>query len=557
MYKFLLLLATLLLFNPNSFAQDDDEINIKEIKASRVSRVKNKLIKVRKEVYALKRKIKKEKNSQIKFKLYEDLQKLQEEYNSHELTYIAVYTDVNLEDAVKEGEFEKPNLVDEVMEILKPALDTFKRISSRPRKIEQYRSRVEKLKEKIAAGQVALKQLVKKRDENKKKKDYFLQHSINRVSNLVEELQLKLEDNKVKLHKELSSDKTLIGELQRVVLKFLRTKGKNILLAIIIFFICLWPLRRWRSNILNVLRKVLSKYDGGTAGSNEWMMRPLTVIYAFATFFFAFSMGILCLYLLNDWVLVTVILLMVSLTIWSLKDKIPLFIEQAKLLLNFGPVREKERVEWKGLPWRVKRLGIYCTLENPDLQGASVRVQTKDMLTCHSRIPSKGESWFPTSVSDWVELSDGSYGQIMSQTPEMICLRLIGGALKYIKTLDFLSLNPINLSKGYLVTAEFGVDYGHQAIVLDEIVSNIKNHLYDVYKDNFLGSSPKFKKLLVEFDNAAESSLNIRVNIDVSGVYAHQKLTLTRDLNQQLVHVCNAEGYVIPFKQVTVHMNPQ
>lgn len=552
------ILITSILSSTFAFSQEEmDEDSFRLLKKTRVSRVRNKLYKINKEILKLNRKIKKERNENRKTKLYEDVDKLKVEYQSVELTFIGVSTDIHLDEAFNSDNVKKPDLFEEIMEILKPALESIKRVSQKPRKIENLRSLITKYSEKLSIGQAALSSLKTRLKATKfKSRRTILKRSISRVSNLIEGIQIKLETNQVKLHKQLSQETSLFYEMQRLGVNFLKTKGKNIFISLLIFLLALWPLRHWRVNILNLLRKVIIKYDvGDTSGSRDWLMRPISVLYTFFSFLMAAGFGMFTLYVLNDWVLVTTSILIFTLLIWSLKEKIPQFIEQFKMILNFGSVREKERVIWNGIPWRVRKLGLYCTLENPSLQGGILKVHSRDIMTVQSRVPARNESWFPSNVNEWVLLSDGIYGQVQMQTPEQICIKLIGGALKYYPTNEFLGLCPVNLSYGYQLSLEFGLDYGLQSIIVDEVVNKVKDHFYTEFKDEFLGANPKFKKLIVEFDNAGASALNLRVNLDISGSFAGQKLIIARFIQKELVKICNTHQYNIPFNQLTVHMN--
>lgn len=549
-----------LLFSFTTFAQtpeeDTSETYYKELRQSRIVRVRARLLKVKNEIQKKKEKIKKEKNSSIKLKYYEELEKLETEYLKNELTFISVSTDINLEEAFAPKDMSKTNLFDDVMEVIKPALDSVKRVSQRPRKIEELKTNIEDFEEKLANAKSAQEKLIaqKKKTKNKIARN-VVESAEKRVSNLIEEIMLKLEDSKVKLHKLLTQDQSLFSGVKELAFKFFRTKGKNILLSMIVFFLVLWPLKRWRVFLLNLIRNYIYKYSVNPDQNNDWMMRPVAVLYTTGSFILASLFGLLTLYILNDWLLVTVFLLINSMVIWSLKDKIPLFIEQFKLYINFGPVREKERVVWKGIPWRVRKLGLYCSLENPFLQGADIRVHSSEMLKCQSRPCLKTEAWFPSRVGDWIELSDSTFGLVTNQNPEFVSIKLLGGAIKTIETVSFLALNPVNLSKGYRVSVEFGLDYGIQASITNNIINIVKEHFLKVHEADFLGGNPKFKSINVEFESAGPSSLNIRVDIDVNGQFAGDKLHIQRDINKELVNICNANNLVIPFNQLTVHMN--
>jgi len=61
---------------------------------------------------------------------------------------------------------------------------------------------------------------------------------------------------------------------------------------------------------------------------------------------------LVALYLFGDWVLLILALLLILGLIWTSKQAIPRFWTPTVLMLDMGPVREGERVHYRGLPWR-------------------------------------------------------------------------------------------------------------------------------------------------------------------------------------------------------------
>ena len=84
-------------------------------------------------------------------------------------------------------------------------------------------------------------------------------------------------------------------------------------------------------------------------------------------------------------------------------------------------------------------------LENKALENGFVRLHINDLMKLRSRPVTPNESWFPSKSSDWIRLADGTYGYVLAQTPEMVTLKLKGGALKYYPTADYLAQSPVNL----------------------------------------------------------------------------------------------------------------
>jgi hypothetical protein len=257
---------------------------------------------------------------------------------------------------------------------------------------------------------------------------------------------------------------------------------------------------------------------------------------------------------MNDWVLVTLILFVLGALVWSSKQYLPVFFEQSKIVLNLGAIRENEVVIYEGVAWKLKSLGYYCRLENPLLTGGSLRISTKELLAFHSRPVQKNEPWFPTKTNDWVILDDKTFGKVTFQSPEQVVIRMLGGANKFLKLDQFLNLNPLNLSNGYGIEQIIGVDYGHQDLLLTNVVPNFKEKL-QLYIKDFLKEEYKFvKEFQIEFNNTGASSLDIRFFIVCSGELAAKKRMLERRINMGFVEVCNEFNYVIPFSQMTVHM---
>lgn len=539
-------------------AEDFNPEQIRELKESRLNRARINLNELSKQIRETKRKIRKEKSSRLRVKLEEQLISLEEEFAQQQLSLVNIVSDVNIDEVVKKVEEKKLSLAEEIQEILKPLFESIKRISSKPREVERLKSNIEDLNAKLLVAKQAKKSLKEfAKTKSAKKFSKILPNTRKKIDNIVNELEAKAENSQAKLYKIISDEKSMFEQLQELITRFFITEGKNILIAMIIFLLTIIPLRYWRTRILNFCRRALMKYTNTTIDGvhSEWLMRPISISYNFLTFILATSFMIFGLYVMNDWVLVTIILLIIFATGWSLKNQIPSIMDLFRLLLNFGPVREKERLIWKGIPWKVKKLGFYSILENPELDGATIRLHYKELIECNSRPVNRDEPWFPTHKSDWVELSDDTYGQVMLQTPEVVIVRLIGGAFKHVPTADFMLLNPINLSQDFLVTAEFGVDYSHQELVTSEIPAIFRQHLESSFEEELNPQNKKFRSLLVEFDNAGASSLNIRVNINVNGHYASEKLNLQRRLQKELVYICNLNKYVIPFNQMTVHLN--
>ncbi|RIL11996.1 MAG: hypothetical protein DCC75_01250 [Proteobacteria bacterium] len=339
-------------------------------------------------------------------------------------------------------------------------------------------------------------------------------------------------------------EKRTIGETVSDVFQvFFRSRGRNLVLALLatlLFWLCV----RW------LHRQILKSKR--LAGKKAFSLRLFNVLYTLSSVLGAILVFLLVLYLFGDWVLLIIGLLLFLGVIWTSKEAIPRFWSHLSLLLNMGAVREGEKVIYGGLPWLVKSLNLYTELVNPELSGPKLRLPLKDLVGLHSRGVATNEAWFPTSLNDWVVLSDGTFGKVTFQNPEMVRIAMLGGATKIFPSADFSSQAPVVLSHGFRISVSFGVDYKHQENATGMIPESLKERLMKGLEEHEM--SDKMKNLNVEFEEAASSSLNIAVLADFEGEAAEKYMSLKRLLQRICVDACNANDRVIPFQQITLHL---
>jgi hypothetical protein len=263
-----------------------------------------------------------------------------------------------------------------------------------------------------------------------------------------------------------------------------------------------------------------------------------------------------CLYFFNDWLLISLIVMMLVLVAWTSRQYIPAFLQEIKLIVNLGTVLEGERFIWNGIPWLVRDIGLSVILVNENLQGGELRLPVRDLIDKHSRPVVEDEPWFPTKVKDWVILNDGSYGCVKHQTLEQVVLSMKGGSLKYYSTMEFLNQSPMNISAGFRYCIELGLDYKVQDRIGEEIPRLIENGLKNILANFFQGDSPDFTFLEVQFDNPAASSLNLMIIIHADGKCADHYEENRREIQTALIRICNDNNLTIPFSQLTVNMAP-
>lgn len=326
--------------------------------------------------------------------------------------------------------------------------------------------------------------------------------------------------------------------------RFFRSRGLNLLLALVAGVSGFLLVRR----IYGSLRR----YSPVHRGEKGTLTSRISDILAMAlALLAAISSILLVFYLRGDWLLLTLVVVLLIGGAWAGKTALPPYVDQIRMLLNLGSVREGERVVHLGLPWRVASIGFFTTFTNPNLQGGTLRIPISDLMDMVSRDPDPKEPWFPTEEDDWVVLADGTYGKTVTQTPEQVVVLQLGGSLKTYPTTDFLAQAPENLSRGFRVSCVFGIDYQHQPEATESVPKILQQVLVSALVADF--GREAVRSVKVEFTSAGASSLDYRINADFDGSLGSRYQALQRRIQHLCVETCNAEGWVIPFTQITVH----
>ncbi len=279
-------------------------------------------------------------------------------------------------------------------------------------------------------------------------------------------------------------------------------------------------------------------------------MRAGSMVYKFVSVFAALVAMLAVFNIRTDWLLLGIGAMLLLGVIWTLVKMLPEMTEQVSLLLNLGAVQEHERVMFMGVPWEVSKLSFYTVLENPLLRGGDLALPVRELIGLYSRPIANEEAWFPTKEGDWV-LMDDKIAQVMLQTPETVQLKKLGGAIITIPAPSFVEEPPVNLSHGFRVELEFGLDYQHQG----ESTTSILNAMRQTLELELPKMLPEnsMQNLEVEFFAANESSLTYEIEVDLDGSAASEYEEVQRIISRILVDAANANGWKIPFQQMVIH----
>lgn len=331
----------------------------------------------------------------------------------------------------------------------------------------------------------------------------------------------------------------LLDQLRDTTQQFLRTSGLSIVLAALVFCGVFFGLR-W------VQDRLLRRRVAGRATS----LRVLEITLATLSVVLAVLAALVVPYVRDDWFLLPICVLILLGLGWVLIKMLPQFLDQIRLVLNIGPVREGERLLIDGLPYRVDQLRFFSRLSNPELHGGVLRVPIQDLIGKRSRAIAADEPWFPCRQGDVVMLGDDLLGPVLVQTPETVVIDDLG-APKSFPTAAFLAANPRNLSHGFAIQSTFGIDYRHQrdatAVIPERLAADLQSGLA------MLVGKDQVRAVDVLFAAAGSSSLDLVASATFTGEAAPHYRTLRRALQRIFVESCTQNGWNIPFPQLTVH----
>ncbi|CAA6807662.1 MAG: Unknown protein [uncultured Sulfurovum sp.] len=284
--------------------------------------------------------------------------------------------------------------------------------------------------------------------------------------------------------------------------------------------------------------------------SRSFYIRLVDLFFRVLTVLLAVIVPMAIFYIEEDSLLFSLGLLVFIGVLWGFRNLLAKLWQQGRLFLNIGPVREEERIFFEGLPWQVKTISIFTVLHNP-ASGMNLRVPIEKLVGLNSRPSHPLEPWFPCKIDDWLILSDDYYGKVKGLSLEFIELEDLGGGKKTYLISDFLALSPLNLSTDFRVVEVFGISYRHQKESTTKVVELLEAFLLKKIEEEDYADG--LKKLLVQFNNAADSSLNLKIVANFSGEMAPLYFRLHRAIQRWCVDACNEYDWEIPFPQLTMH----
>jgi len=457
------------------------------------------------------------------------------------LKEIAAGADITTLRGMEETEF---NLQEEFFSLLRPALKEMKDMTSHVRQKSDLKDKIAYYHGKLPVAEQAVANITHLLNENENEPlEKYLQRMLAEWQKQLTVIKSELRSAELQLEKLERSEASLAEASQSYLKSFFQKRGLYLTLAVLVIFGVL---------LLSRLsyRVIVKLVPGYRAEHRSFRIRLLDLMHRVITVFLAIMGPMVVFYVVEDWVLFSLGILLLLGVGLALRQALPRYWQQMQLFLNVGTVREGERVEVEGLPWKVRRINIFSMLENP-VAGLSKRVRIDDLVDLNSRPAKADEPWFPCKRDDWVLLSDGMRGKVTGISPELVQLVERGGAHRTYQTASFLALSPVNLSTNFRIKESIGITYNLQQQSVTTIPDILKGHIEKRVADE--GYAEQLLNLRVEFERANTSSLDIVVIADFDGALADLYNRLRRAIQRWCVEACTQNNWEIPFTQLTLH----
>jgi hypothetical protein len=454
---------------------------------------------------------------------------------------IAAGADIASLRVTEEAEF---SLQEELFALLKPALKEMRDMTSHVRIKSELKDKIAYYTSKQVVAELAINHLSGLLTENADESlDRYLEGMLAEWRQQLTVIQGDQQSAELQLEKLESSESSLADASQSYLKSFFQKRGLYLTQAILVVVGVL---------LLSRLsyRAIVKLVPGYSKEHRSFRIRLLDLVHRIITVMLAITGPMMVFYLVEDWVLFSLGLLLLLGIALTLRNALPRYWQQIQLFLNVGSVREGERIDLDGLPWRVRQINIFSLLDNPTADLCQ-RIRIDDLVDLKSRPVKRDDPWFPCIKGDWVMLSDGMRGKVAGISQELVALIERGGAHRTYLTANFLALSPNNLSRNFRLKETIGISYKLQRESVAEIPDTLKGHIERRIADE--GYADKLHNLRVEFEKANSSSLDIVVIADFDGELADLYGRLRRAMQRWCVEACNEHGWEIPFTQLTLH----
>jgi len=448
---------------------------------------------------------------------------------------------ISADQVFEEGHSDKMkiDLWGQLEEVLKPVLSSLRKISKRPRKIEKLKDSIEVSEGRLAKIENSLAKLAPEQVETAYPEligyTEGLRSLLTGEKNKILLKNLKFERELQLLEK---NQEPWLSQARKILSGFFLAKAWHLLVALVSFVVFI------------ALSLSIKKLFSGKMRLGSWQ-KAFSYTYTGLCLIFASCSSLLVLYFFNDWFLVTIFLLFISGFVWSLRNVLPLFIQEFKLVMNIGPIREGERIVWKGLPYKVTKLAIRSTVENPVIEGGKFKIAAKNILNLTSRPCNENEKWFLTEKGDWLELEkDKAICQVIFQGVEYVELNFLYGGLKTMTTDNFIKMDFKVLSAGYWIDFNLCLGRNHGPEIFETIIPKLKEEITSQMFHKV--SEMKDQDFQVDYLGLKDDSHLLNLKLSCPGKFAKEKKQWESQLRQIFFELMKDQNWQLPKREFKI-----
>jgi len=458
-----------------------------------------------------------------KVKISEELKKLLSRLTKLERDFNVMATGIDIE-TDEEEKNKNVNWEQELKDVFSPVIVQLRKVTEPSRKIELLRSNITYYEQQLPQIKDGIKQVDSLLVESHHKlvnekltatKEYWQQQEKEFISKLeIAEGQLI----------ELQRKKTSPAEAFNYFTDALFSqRSKNLFFAFATFFITFFIFHLLRRFFMwaNPLSRI-PKY--------KLVANIIDVGLYLLTFIASILALVVTLYVTNEILVLGLVLLILLGVMWTLRDALPKFAEQIKLLLGYGAVRQGERVMYNDLPWLVESIGIFSYLKNPLLTGGTLRLPLKDLIDLRSREFDEKETWFPCKEGDYILINRTDWRKVILQTPNVIKFDWFE-MVESMPMKNFLRQSVYNISTApFWSGITFYISYQHRDIVLDDVVAKLNAFIAEEIKVEPYAEHIVY--LWVDFAELTDTSLGVMAWLqlapEAAPKYGNAKMRLTQ-----------------------------
>ena len=432
----------------------------------------------------------------------------------------------------------------EIFALLRPAIDEMKEMTAHVRQKADQKEKIAYYEERLPIIRQAIGNLenLARQGDDPRLNDAVAAVLANWKKQLAF-MSSELQAAELQLSKLVASETSITEASQSYLKSFFQKRGLYITEALLVVFVVVLLSRL----SLSMLRRY---FPGFKARHRSFRVRLVELIHRILTFALIVIGPMIVFYVVEDWVLFSLGLLLLIGVALTVRQTLPRYWHQMQIFLNIGAVREGERLYLDGIPWLVEEINFFCTLNNP-VADLSQRLHIEDMVKLKSRPCKSDEPWFPCRKGDWVILNDGVRGKVIGISPELVQLVERGGAKLTYPMGDFLAKSPRNLAVSFRLKEIIGISYALQREATTTVVASLQDYVMSRLQAE--GYGEQLVSLRVEFNRAAESSLELAVIADFKGEVGDLYNRLRRALQRYCTDACTEYGWEIPFPQLTLH----